>query len=268
MQQDVSANIKIMIVDDEPAGRRAIRECCARHPDLTVIGEFGDPRAALQAIHSAQPEVVFLDIRMETLSGIEVARALDDPPPIVVFVTAYDEYAVEAFEPNAVDYLLQPFDDARFDGTLQRVRQRHRAETDNERERSFAALLERLDERRPTGYAAPQRLLAESGGAFHMVNVADIEIVEASRSYVKLTVGRETFNARSTLQRAEELLDRQPLLRISRSCIVNSRHIKEINRTPRGDFIVVLAGGVTVTSSEGYRSKVRQYFDTLRLAPR
>jgi two-component system LytT family response regulator len=101
----------------------------------------------------------------------------------------------------------------------------------------------------------------------HMLDVAQVELVEADRNYVKLTVGRETFHARSTLQQAEKSLQSQPLLRISRSCLVNMNHVREISRTPRGDFILVLAGGTTVTSSEGFRDCVRQYLERLKLSP-
>ncbi len=101
----------------------------------------------------------------------------------------------------------------------------------------------------------------------HMLDAAQVELLEADRNYVKLTVGRDTYVARSTLQQAEKSLQSQPMLRISRSCIVNMNHVREVSRTPRGDFILVLAGGTTVTSSEGYRDAVREYLDRLRLGP-
>jgi two-component system LytT family response regulator len=259
--------VNVIIVDDEPAGRRALKESCVAYPDLTVIGEYGDPQRALDAIRRGRPELLFLDIQMASMSGIELARALDPRTlPIVVFVTAFDEYAVEAFDVSAIDYLLKPFDDERFERTIERVRQRHREESVRDRESVLTALLERLDDMPATQAAPPQRILAESGGKFHMLAVAGIELVEASRNYVKITVGRETYHARSTLQRAEKALAREPVMRISRSSLVNTKHVREIHRTPRGDFILVLAGGATVTSSEGYRDKVRRYLETLRLS--
>ena len=113
---------------------------------------------------------------------------------------------------------------------------------------------------------ARPRLLAESGSRMHMLDTTEVEVVEADRNYVKLTVGRDAFHTRSTLQQAERFLESQPMLRISRSCLVNTRHVREVSRTPRGDFILVLAGGTTVTSSEGFRDPVRQYFERLKLA--
>jgi len=257
----------VIIVDDEPAARRTVRECCEREPDLRVIGEFGDPRAALEAIARQPPHVLFLDIQMDSMTGMALARALDpERLPLIVFVTAYDHYALEAFEVSAVDYLLKPFDDARFRATMARVRRRHGPEGGFDRQGALASLLEQL-ERGARVHDAQPRVLAEAGSRMHMLDVSQVEVVEADRNYVRHTIGRDTFHARSTLQQAEKSFQTQPMLRISRSCLVNMRHVKEISRTPRGDFILVLAGGTTVTSSEGYREPVRHYLERLKLAP-
>ena len=209
---------------------------------------------------------MFLDIQMDTMTGIEVARALDPKTlPLLVFVTAYDHYALEAFEVSATDYLLKPFDQERFARTMERVRKRHAAESAADRETSLDALLARLE--RGVGARADERprLLAEAGGRMHMLDAADIELVEADRNYVKIRVGKDSYHARSTLQQAEQVLGSQPMLKVSRSCLVNMSHVREVSRTLRGDFILVLGGGATVTSSEGYRERVRDYVDKLRL---
>jgi len=258
----------VMIVDDEPAARRTVRECCEREPDLKVIGEYGDSRAALEAIRSNPPQVLFLDIQMDSLTGMALARALEpETLPLIVFVTAYDHYALEAFEVSAVDYLLKPFDDARFKATVERVRRRHEAADAFDRQGTLAELLEQLEHSARVRADAQPRVLAEAGSRMHMLDVSQVEVVEADRNYVRLTIGREIFHARSTLQQAEKSFQAQPMLRISRSCLVNMRHVKEISRTPRGDFILVVAGGTTVTSSEGFRESVRQYIERLKLAP-
>jgi two-component system LytT family response regulator len=258
--------MKVMIVDDETAGRRALVDGCRAHADLHVVGEFADPHKALAAIRESPPDLLFLDIRMATMSGLELARALDGTPlPIIVFVTAFDEHAVEAFEVSAIDYLLKPFDDERLARTIERARQRQREESGGQRETAFSSLLEQLA-RTGEGARPARRVLGESGGKFHLLAVADIELVEASRNYVKMTVGRTTYHARSTMQQAEQTLASEPILRISRSSLVNTRHVREIHRTPRGDFILVLAGGTTITSSEGRRDAVREYLETLRMA--
>src|SRR6059058_4338426 len=243
--------MEVMIVDDEPVARRSVRECCEREPDLKVVGEFGDPSAALEAIRRQPPQLLFLDIQMDSMSGLALARALDPLSlPLIVFVTAYDQYALEAFEVSAVDYLLKPFDDARFKATLARVRRRHQAHGSLDRRSALEALLEQLERGARARADAQPRVLAE-----------------ADRNYVRLTIGRETFHARSTLQQAERTFQAQPMLRISRSCLVNMSHVREVSRTPRGDFILVVAGGTTITSSEGFREPVRQYLERLKLAP-
>jgi two-component system, LytTR family, response regulator len=258
----------VIIVDDEPAARRTVRECCEREPDLRVVGEYGDSRTALEAIHRKPPEVLFLDIQMDSMTGMALARALDpEHLPLIVFVTAYDHYALEAFEVSAIDYLLKPFDDARFKATVARVRRRHAAAAGFDRQGALNSLLEQLERGARARADAQPRVLAEAGSRMHMLDVSQVEVVEADRNYVRLTIGRETFHARSTLQQAEKSFQAQPMLRISRSCLVNMRHVKEISRTPRGDFILVVTGGTTVTSSEGFRDPVRQYLERLKLAP-
>jgi two-component system, LytTR family, response regulator len=258
----------VIIVDDEPAARRTVRECCERETDLRVVGEYGDPRLALEAIHRQPPHVLFLDIQMDALTGMALARALDPQQlPLIVFVTAYDHYALQAFEVSAVDYLLKPFDEARFKATVARVRRRHQAAGSFDRQSALSALLEQLERGAQLRAETQPRVLAEAGSRMHMLDVAQVEVVEADRNYVRLTIGRDTFHARSTLQQAEKSFHAQPMLRISRSCLVNMRHVREVSRTPRGDFILVVAGGTTVTSSEGFRDTVRQYLERLKLAP-
>ena len=259
--------MKVMIVDDEPAARRSLRECCQAETDLHLIGEFGDGPTALEAVSRERPDLLFLDIQMDTMTGIELARALDVTTlPLIVFVTAYDNYAIQAFEVNAVDYLLKPFDRERFKATLSRVRRRFSAAPDLEDRYTMLSTVLAMLEQSARGLApTATRLLAESGGKMRMLDATAIEVIEADRNYVTLRVGRETFHARSTLQQAEDLLKAQPMLRISRSCLVNTHLIQEISRTPRGDFILVLRGGTTVTSSEGFRDKVRTHLEQMKL---
>jgi two-component system LytT family response regulator len=257
----------VIIVDDELAGRRTLREFCEAEGDLRVVGEYGDGATALAAIRAQPPQILFLDIQMDPPNGIELARSLEPSQlPSLVFVTAYDTYAVEAFEVCAVDYLLKPFDQGRFRRTLERVRPRHAKADADERQALLAGLLAQLArDVRSTGEERP-RLLAEFGGHLHVIEAAQVEMIEADRNYVVIRVGKDSFHARSTLQQAELALRTQPMLRISRSCLVNMNYLREVNRTLRGDFILVLAGGATVTSSEGFRGKVKEYLGTLRIS--
>jgi two-component system LytT family response regulator len=259
----------VIIVDDEPAARRTLREFCACEPDLRIIGEYGDGRSALAAIRAQPPHLLFLDIQMDAMTGLELARSLDpETLPMIVFVTAYDEFALEAFEVRAVDYLLKPFDEERLRRTLAQVRQRREKESAGDRQAALASLLEQLSRHTQSLADARPRFVAERDGRMLMLEAAQVEVLEGDRNYVKLTVGRDVYHARSTLQQAEGSMRSEPMLRISRSCLVNTRHLREISRTPRGDFILVLSGGTTVTSSEGFREQVREYVSRLKIGAR
>ena len=258
--------MKVAIVDDEPAARRTLREFCVRLPDIQIVAEHGDSRSALVALRSEPPDLLFLDIQMDGMSGLQLARELPrDRLPLIVFVTAYDQHAVEAFELSAIDYLLKPFDDARLHAAVDRARRLHATQSSEQRVAALAELLAQLERRSAESAAPPARLLGESNGRLHMLDVAAIELLEADRNYVVFAVGRDRYHARSTLAQAEKALAAQPMLRISRSCVVNVSHVKEVSRTPRGDFILVTRGGTTVTSSEGYRDAVRDYLETFQL---
>jgi two-component system, LytTR family, response regulator len=260
--------VNVIIVDDEQAGRRVLREFCEAEEDLKVVGEYGDGETALREIRDKRPQLLFLDIQMDPLNGIDLARALDpEHLPSLVFVTAYDAYALEAFEVCAVDYLLKPFDQDRFRKTIARVRPKHLKSDADERQALLAGLLAQLERGTLTRPEERPRLLAEFNGRLHVIDVTQVEMIEADRNYVTIRVGRDSFHARSTLCHAEQALRSQPMLRISRSCLVNMNYLREVNRTLRGDFILVLAGGATVTSSEGFRIKVKDYLATLRITP-
>ncbi len=260
--------MSVIIVDDELAGRRTLREYCEAEGDLSVIGEYGDGATALIEILAKRPQLLFLDIQMDSMNGIDLARALKpEELPSLVFVTAYDTYALEAFELCAIDYLLKPFDQERFRKTLGRVRPRHLTSGVDERQTLLAGLLAQLERGARTLPEERPRLLAEFDGRLHVIDVTRVEMIEADRNYVIIRVGRDSYHTRSTLSQAEQALRSQPMLRISRSCLVNMNYLREVNRTLRGDFILVLAGGATVTSSEGFRAKVKDYLATMRITP-
>jgi two-component system LytT family response regulator len=261
--------LDVVIVDDEPAARRTLRECCARESDLRIVGEYANSAAALEAVRAQPPDVLFLDVQMTPLTGIALARALDPAAlPLIVFVTAYDRFALAAFEVSAVDYLVKPFDENRFRMALMRVRRRHQVESLAQRQFALSEVLAQLEQSAKSLREPRPRIIAESGGRMHVLDVGLVEMIEADRNYVKLTVGRGVYSARSTLQNAETSMSSQPLLKISRSCLVNINHVREISRTPRGDVIVMLAGGATVTSSERFRESVRHQLGRMQLWPR
>jgi two-component system, LytTR family, response regulator len=250
--------VRAIIVDDEVAARKVLRERCAGEQDIEIVEEYADAESALAALPSQAPDLMFLDIRMGQLSGMQLAQMLEpDTAPLIVFVTAFDRYAMGAFEVNAADFLLKPFDRERFRTTLRRVRERYATRKSSSYQIAVATLtqLKRLSQNRPE---ARPRLLAETGGTLHMLDVARIELITANRNSVVLTIGKESFHARSTLIQAQEGMASQPTLQISRSCIVNMNHVRQVSRSARGDYVFVLSGGATVSSSERFRPKVRE----------
>jgi two-component system LytT family response regulator len=251
--------VRGIIVDDEAAARKALRERCAAEQDIEVVGEYADAESALAALSQQAPDVIFLEVKkMGRVSGMQLAQALDPTcAPLIVFVTAFDRYALQAFEVNAADFLLKPFDGERFRSMLRRVRQRHAVRNAASYQIATATLAE-LQRLSQPHLEARARLLAETGGTLHMVDVARVELVTADRNYVALTVGKDTFHARSTLIQAEESMRSQPMLQINRSCLMNVNHVRRVSRTARGDYVFVLSGGRTVTSSERFRPKVRE----------
>lgn len=253
----------VVIVDDERVARETVRECCEAEPDLVVVGEYANATTALAAIRRRSPDVLFLDVQLGATSGVDLARALAPAMPLIVFVTAYDHYARDAFEVSAVDYLVKPFDELRFRAMLKRVRQRFSTQAVAERESILVSLIARLEQASRTLESGSARLLAEADGNRHMIDVAQIEALEADRNYVTLRVDTRIFHARTTLQQAAEAMSSQPMLRISRSCIVNINHVCQVQRTLRGDFVLSLRGGATAESSQGYRDKVRAHLEKL-----
>jgi two-component system LytT family response regulator len=261
--------LTVIIVDDEAAARRTLQECCTKEPDLRIVGEYADSAEALEAIRSQPPDVVFLDVQMTPLTGIALARALDPSTlPQIVFVTAYDRFALAAFEVSAVDYIVKPFDAERFRTALTRVRRRHQVESLAQRQLALAGVLQQLEQSARALREPRPRIIGEADGRMHVLDVGLVEMIESDRNYVKLTVGRRVYTARSTLQHAEASMASQPLLKVSRSCLVNMSHAREISRTPRGDVIVLLAGGATVTSSERFRESVREELHRMQMWPR
>jgi two-component system LytT family response regulator len=256
----------VMIVDDERVARQTVRECCEAEADLTIIGEYANAATALAAIRRRSPHLLFLDVQLGTTSGMDLARSLAPPAmPLIVFVTAYDHYAREAFEVNAVDYLIKPFDEQRFRDMLLRARQRYSTQSVSERETVLTSLIAQLERASQSLKETRPRLLAEADGHRHMIDVAQIEALEADRNYVVLRVENKTFQARTTLQNAAEAMRSQPILRISRSCVVNINHVCEVKRTLRGDYVLLLRGGTTASSSQGFRDKVRARLEQLTL---
>jgi two-component system, LytTR family, response regulator len=246
--------LRVLLVDDEPLVRQGIRDFLEDEPDLVIVGECGNGVEALEAIARERVDLVFLDIQMPELDGVGVAAALTaQDAPAVVFVTAFSEHALRAFEVNAVDYVLKPFDRERFRAALGRARARLAAGERTELAGRLAAVLAELQ--RSRGYA--QRILVRSDGRIRLVPVGEVEWIEAADNYVRVHAGTERHLVRETMAAMEARLDPARFARIHRSTIVNLARIRELQPTFNGEYAVLLQSGARLTLSRGYREVLR-----------
>ena len=253
--------IRVLIVDDEPIARRGIRQQLRGEADLEVIGECGDGAAAIDAITGLAPDLVFLDIQMPEVGGFDVVEAIGIARmPAVVFVTAYDEHALRAFDVHAVDYVLKPIDRHRFRTAVERARRRlaHRAgahhapeQLDRQLDRRIAAALEELG--RPAHDYA-KRLAIKGDGRVILVDVDEVDRLETAGNYVEVHSGPRHHLVRETMASLEARLDPARFVRVSRSSIVNAARVCELQPMFNGDFVVVLRDGTKVAGSRRYRA--------------
>jgi two-component system LytT family response regulator len=253
-------SLRAVIVDDEQAGRQAIREGCRAHPDIEVLAECESGEDAIHVIRHERPHIAFLDIQMRPVTGIEVATRLPaEATPVIVFVTAYDQYAVRAFEVNAVDYLLKPFDPQRFGQMLERVRSRVKdrltlESRQNLRQLVLAAAQELQAAPQPSD---DQRLILEVGGHVSFVDPLDVESVEVDRNYVVISVGQHSYRVRATLAEIEERLALPRFVRIHRSVIVNTARTRSIDKCFHGEYEIEMQSGRRFTSGRIYRQRIQ-----------
>jgi two-component system LytT family response regulator len=243
--------IRAVIVDDEPLARRRIRSLLAEAGDVEVVAECANGREAIQAIEESPPDLLFLDIQMPEVDGFDVLRAIGvGHVPVVIFVTAYDQFALRAFEAHALDYLLKPFDDERFEAALQRARERIRQQRQGgDLDRRLRALLQEV--RGDRGYL--RRLAVPTGPRSVFVRTEEIDWIEAERNYVRLHAGGRTHLLRENLSRIESGLDPAAFCRIHRSTIVNVDRIQAVESLSGGEYLVVLHDGTRLTSGRSYR---------------
>ena len=250
--------LRVIIVDDEPLARRRLRTLLAGEQDVEILGEFGNGRDAVTAIRELKPDLVFLDIQMPELDGFGVVREVGvSAMPTVVFVTAYDEYALKAFEVHAFDYLLKPVDRDRFASTLRRARSGMRGEESRTLSVRLGALLSELGCLRHE----PQRLPIRKDGRIFLVRPEDIDWLEADGNHVRVHVGKESHLIRETLSNLETRLPPRSFMRIHRSTLVNIARIREIQPWFQGDYVLLLTDGTRLTSGRSYRDRVRSLFE-------
>ena len=248
--------IRTLIVDDEPLGRERIRMLLQDDPEVLLVGECKDGHEAVEAIKAQQPDLVFLDVQMPELDGLGVIRTIGIAHmPAVIFVTAFDEYAVHAFEVHALDYLLKPFDIERFAEAFERAAEliRHRQKTDLDRR-----LARLLDDLKPAAKGL-ERLMIKTQQRIYFIRTDEVDWIEAAGNYVRLHVGGKTHLLRQTMNALERQLDPNRFLRIHRSTIVNIDRVRDLHRMFNGEYEVRLYDGTTLTLSRGYRSQLDRF---------
>ena len=247
--------IRTIIVDDEPLARKRLRALLAGEEEFEVVAECGNGEQAVEAIESMEPDLVFLDIRMPGMDGFDVLRNLSPGRfPLVVFVTAYDRYAVQAFEVRALDYLLKPFDADRFAETLERVRGRLGSRRDRKPPPELREMLEVLEKTR----AAQDRLLVKTGGRIFFVPMDGILWIEAAGNYVHVHTERDVYLMRMTMAGMEGDLPPARFVRVHRSAMVNLEKIRELVPLRKGDFKIVLLDGREIPLGRKYRAALEK----------
>ena len=245
--------LRLLIVDDEPVARRRLRRLVRDIADVEIAGEAGDGRSAVSAIRTLTPDVVLLDVQMPEMDGFGVLQAVGDRLPAVIFVTAFDRYALRAFEVHALDFLLKPVTAEKLAQALERARTRIAERRGALLDPRLLAFLDDLAGGRRRFLS---RLPVKVRGKMIVVDLADVDWIKAADNYVTLHVGGTSHPARETMSRLERELDPNQFVRIHRSVIVQVDRIKELLPDFHGDFVVVLRDGTRVTLSRTYRSKV------------
>lgn len=248
-----ATKIRALVVDDEPLARRRIRRLLSRDADVEVIGDCANGYEAIDAISRQTPNLVFLDVQMPEVDGFTVLERIDKRAvPFVIFVTAYDQYALKAFEVSAVDYLLKPFDKKRFEQALQRAKTRLSTEQGSDINQQTLALLRELKARS----RHLERLLIKSGARAFFLKTDEIDWIAAEGKYVRLHVGSESHLLREGMTAIETQLDPQKFLRVHRSSIVNIDRVKELQPWFNHEYRVVLKDGTKLILSRTCRKKL------------
>jgi two-component system LytT family response regulator len=257
--------LRVIVVDDEALGRLRVEDLLSREPDVEIVGTAADGPSAVTAIRTLVPDLVFLDVQMPGLSGVEVVREIGaERMPATIFVTAYDQYAIQAFDVAAVDYLVKPFDDERFEQAFRRAR-RHLTLAGLDRLRGqLLAMLQGspAPAKEPSGgspAARPDHILVERRGTVEAVPVAAIDYIVASGPYARLQVGDRRHVVRESMRALEARLDSLRFLRIHRSVIVRLELVQSLERTPSGEVMARLRTGVRLRVSRSRRAALERW---------
>ncbi|HEX3891187.1 MAG TPA: LytTR family DNA-binding domain-containing protein [Terracidiphilus sp.] len=245
--------IQALIADDEVLARRKLRYLLDGEPDVQVIGEGSNASEVIDLVGATTPQLLFLDVKMPGMNGLEVVEHLsrnsDRPVPHVIFTTAYDQYALQAFEIRAIDYLLKPFTAERLQMAVQRVREQIEFT-------SLSAVRSQKNQKEKSDYTT--RLVFKSRGRILFLSVTDVRWIGAEENYVRICTANETHLLRETMASMEQKLDPQSFLRVHRSAMVNLKYVREVRTEPQGEFVVQLIDGQKVPMSRSYHSRIRE----------
>jgi len=252
--------IRALIVDDEPLARTGVRQLVEPLDDVTIVGEAADGPEAVRQIEEQAPDLVFLDVQMPEMSGLEVVREVGvEDMPLTIFVTAYDQYALDAFEAHALDYLLKPIEEERFEEALERARdQLQRVEAEVLSEQLRGVLREYANEDENEGI---ERFTVRTRNRIYFVDADDVQWIESEGDYVALHDGEETHLVRKTMKELEQQLDPARFLRVHRSYIVNADYIEELRPLDHGTYQLRMASGTPLKTSRGYSDNVDALLD-------
>ena len=250
----MTARTRVLIADDEPLARERLRTLLGAEDWVEVVAECQNGTEAVDSIARLQPDLVFLDVQMPGATGFDVIDAVGpDRMPLVVFVTAFDKYALRAFDVHALDYLLKPFDRERFGQALGRARQQLERRSSGDLERRLLELVQDL-----RGQHKLERFVIKAGGRVFFVRSDEIDWIEAAGNYVKLHVGADAHLFRETMNALESQLNPDTFYRIHRSHIVNIERVKELQPWFNGEYVVVLHNGTQLRLSRSYREKLEE----------
>ena len=243
-------SIRALVVDDEPLARQSVRRFLKHHADIEVVGECGDGQAAVAAILTRKPDLIFLDVQLPEMDGFEVVGRIGvERMPSTIFVTAYDQYALRAFDANALDYLLKPFGKTRFERALARARERIAGGLDHEAAQRILRAMESA-----AGHGSYiDRIPVSASGRIVFVKVRDIQWIEAAGNYARIHAAGRSYDVRETLSSLEGKLDPADFLRIHRSAIVNIQFVKEVHPWFHGYHLVLLENGQKLRMSRYQR---------------
>ena len=248
------APIRVLVVDDEPLAREKIRGMAADDPELRIVAECTNGAEAIEAVQTIRPDLILLDVQMPEVGGFAVLEALkDEGLPPVIFITAYDHYAVRAFEVHALDYLLKPFDRERFRAAMDRAKRQIRRDNGSHIDARIIALLEQM--REPQRFT--ERLVVKTGGRVFFLNTDEIDWIEAEGNYVSVHTGKKAYLLRETISSLESQLDPKEFVRIHRSAVVRLDRIRELQPWSHGEYHVILNDGTQLTLSRSYREKLQ-----------